>query len=579
MALNVSLILRAQTEQFKGQLRAAGDELREVGGEARAAGGSIRGTFSAAVGTAQQALGRLRTVATTTFASLRRGFRTGISQLGLQVQDIAVQLEAGVDPLRIFVQQGSQIAGAFGPAGAAIGAVLAVTGAVAAAFVSAGSSADEAAKATTSFKAAMEGLNQAIGDSIVGAGKIAEAYGGVSREFQRLGALDLERRTREQTRALEDQRAALEGIAEELEAAAERREFLRGITDIGGLAGALPSAEAVQELLAQFRESGDVIAFAEALQQLGASDEGLQSLADRALDAAAQLETLTAQVEETARAREAVAALATDGADELGRLQGSLQETQDEVGRTTEAFGQMYEDVVGNSIIPDMVTEVGSWFDRLGSEMGSKSEEAAAEVEGTFSGLNRSVSHELASMVTQGKLTLTDFASSAESILSRIFQRFLEAGLSSAFSGAGTTTATSGGGGGAQTMDMLHRGGVVGAPGAPKRSISAALFAGAERYHRGGTVLEPGEVPIVARRGERISQPGAADGGGSRVTVNVIDQRSGGELVETRRRRGPSGIETVDVIIRDRMRQAISRGDLDTVLAARFGTKPALGTR
>ena len=51
-----------------------------------------------------------------------------IQQLGYQIGDFAVQVQGGTSVLTAFVQQGSQIAGAFGPWGAAIGAAGAVVG-------------------------------------------------------------------------------------------------------------------------------------------------------------------------------------------------------------------------------------------------------------------------------------------------------------------------------------------------------------------------------------------------------------------------------------------------------------------
>ena len=47
-------------------------------------------------------------------------------QLSVQIQDVAVQLESGTDAIRVFAQQGPQIAAIFGPSGAAFGAILAV---------------------------------------------------------------------------------------------------------------------------------------------------------------------------------------------------------------------------------------------------------------------------------------------------------------------------------------------------------------------------------------------------------------------------------------------------------------------
>jgi hypothetical protein len=56
-------------------------------------------------------------------------------QLGFQVQDIAVQLQSGTNAMIVFGQQGSQIAGAFGPGGAIVGAVIAVGAAIGTALV------------------------------------------------------------------------------------------------------------------------------------------------------------------------------------------------------------------------------------------------------------------------------------------------------------------------------------------------------------------------------------------------------------------------------------------------------------
>lgn len=77
--------------------------------------------------------------------------RGAVQQLGFQVQDIAVQLQAGTNALVVLGQQGSQIAGLFGPTGAVVGALLAVGSAVAYALLpsimSSKSAADELQKA------------------------------------------------------------------------------------------------------------------------------------------------------------------------------------------------------------------------------------------------------------------------------------------------------------------------------------------------------------------------------------------------------------------------------------------------
>jgi len=56
--------------------------------------------------------------------------KNGAQQLGFQIQDIAVQLQGGTSPFVALGQQGSQIAGIFGPGGAALGAVIAIGSAI-----------------------------------------------------------------------------------------------------------------------------------------------------------------------------------------------------------------------------------------------------------------------------------------------------------------------------------------------------------------------------------------------------------------------------------------------------------------
>ena len=54
--------------------------------------------------------------------------RFAIGNAAAQVQDIVVSLEGGQDALRVFIQQGSQIASAFGPVGVAVGTLGALVG-------------------------------------------------------------------------------------------------------------------------------------------------------------------------------------------------------------------------------------------------------------------------------------------------------------------------------------------------------------------------------------------------------------------------------------------------------------------
>ncbi|AUX74321.1 phage tail length tape measure family protein [Erwinia pyrifoliae] len=68
-------------------------------------------------------------------ASSANRLRTISGQMGYQLQDVAVQLQMGQSALMVFAQQGSQMAGAFGPSGAVVGAVIAVAGAIGSALI------------------------------------------------------------------------------------------------------------------------------------------------------------------------------------------------------------------------------------------------------------------------------------------------------------------------------------------------------------------------------------------------------------------------------------------------------------
>jgi hypothetical protein len=90
------------------------------------------------------------------------------AQVGLQVQDIAVQAQMGVAATTILAQQGSQLLGAFGPTGAILGGILAIGAAATGVFMKMG---DDAA--TVEEKA------QTLADAI---DKIAENAGKLQSE-------------------------------------------------------------------------------------------------------------------------------------------------------------------------------------------------------------------------------------------------------------------------------------------------------------------------------------------------------------------------------------------------------------
>lgn len=96
----------------------------------------------------------------------QRVLRGQFQNLAFQVQDVAVQLEMGTAPLRVFTQQAGQIAQIFGPMGAAIGIVVTVLGALAGAFLGAKAAAAETADELKDFDDALSKQLKTVDDVV-----------------------------------------------------------------------------------------------------------------------------------------------------------------------------------------------------------------------------------------------------------------------------------------------------------------------------------------------------------------------------------------------------------------------------
>jgi hypothetical protein len=561
MALNVSVVLRANADQLEGELGEAKAALRGLGSEAKSAGSAMSSGLAQGTGV----LDRLRGLAGTVRGSFATA-RNAIGQLALQAQDVAVGLASGQSPFTVLAQQGSQIASLFGPGGAIVGAALAGAGLIAATFLRMGDGLSAAERAANSFKTAMDGVNDTVGKGIAGVEALTKSYAAMSAEMRRVETLRIARETREFEAALPAQQKAMQELLSRAASAVRGDDaaFFSSLADPGA---------AVRRL----RELSPVDA-AEALNDMAAATPALREFADQAEEIARASAEATEQLRHLGEAGRALEALAAGAEAELGgRLTGQLKGVQSEVEATTGAFEQMYQDVVGGSYVPDMVTEASAWFDTLATDMTAKSEDATSTVAAAFAGLDRQVSYRLGAMVAHGKTRLEDFASFARDITGQILGSLISVGLNAGFGAlfSGGNAATAGAAGSGQAMpEVLHGGGIAGAGGNPKRAAPWALFAAAPRYHQG--VLRAGEVPAILMRGERVTPAGQAAGGGQ---VNIYDQRKGGEAIQTRERRGPNGQRELDILVRDRVESQLARGDHDVAMAARYGVRPALGRR
>ncbi|SAH72663.1 hypothetical protein [Enterobacter hormaechei] len=116
---------------------------------------------------------KLNTTVTKTAGAVSGGLRSGMQQAGYQIQDFIVQVQGGQSALVAFSQQGSQLAGAFGPGGAVFGAVIAL-GSVLIGSLSAalGSTKDEMEQ----LKTAAETLNKVVVINSQGVAALSNGY-------------------------------------------------------------------------------------------------------------------------------------------------------------------------------------------------------------------------------------------------------------------------------------------------------------------------------------------------------------------------------------------------------------------
>ena len=141
-------------------------------------------------------------------------------------------------------------------------------------------------------------------------------------------------------------------------------------------------------------------------------------------------------------------------------------------------------------------------------------------------GAFQSAENAIGDFVKTGKLDFRDLVTSMIADLAKLAaRRFILGPIANALSGAL-------GGAGGIFANILHAGGMVGAPG-PGRMVPALAFANAPRMHAGGWAgIKPDEVPAILQRGERVLSRREAAGYGQssapavNVTIRVRDAES-----------------------------------------------------
>lgn len=123
-------------------------------------------------------LNKLDTQVSATSKGVSSGLRSSVQQAGYQIQDFIVQVQGGQSALVAFSQQGSQLAGAFGPGGAIVGALIALGTVVAGTLIS---SLNGGKSAMDALKDAAERMNDVISVSSQGIAALSDKYANLAR--------------------------------------------------------------------------------------------------------------------------------------------------------------------------------------------------------------------------------------------------------------------------------------------------------------------------------------------------------------------------------------------------------------
>lgn len=105
-------------------------------------------------------------------------WKSSMQQAGYQVQDFIIQVQGGQSALVAFAQQGSQLAGAFGPGGAVVGAVIALSSVIAGVLIT---SLNGGKNAMDALKDAAEAMDKVITISSQGVAALSDKYAALAR--------------------------------------------------------------------------------------------------------------------------------------------------------------------------------------------------------------------------------------------------------------------------------------------------------------------------------------------------------------------------------------------------------------
>lgn len=316
----------------------------------------------------------------------------------------------------------------------------------------------------------------------------------------------------------------------------------------------LQRTEREQKILTELRKSGSeaTIAQGQSLQDFlaGLSQE------ERALaEATGLLYDRQQAIEDQTAADERHAEVLADLADRMMALRPPLEQAIFAADQwRTEALAGLDETAAGYQEFADQVEEIyGSmladayeedldnrrdWAAGVQRALRDAADEAgddARAFEDLTTGALQNAEDAWVNFARTGKLSLADLGQFMQDWALRYsFQKLIQPGLEGGIEMLAGSAGTSSGGGSSGFLSALgslfasSAGSSAGASAAPPRffhgggrvdggprTMAPGLFAMAQRYHDGGIVLKPGEVPAILKAGEFVSTPEQFDNMGS----------------------------------------------------------------
>ncbi|MBB6797608.1 tail protein (tape measure) [Escherichia coli] len=205
-------------------------------------------------------------------------WKNSMQQAGYQVQDFIIQVQGGQSALVAFSQQGSQLAGAFGPGGVVLGSVIAISSVIAGALIT---SLNGGKNAMEALKDAIETTDKVITVSQNGVAALSDKYADLAQTNIAVATLM-------KKQAELELQAALSNVSKEVQKASS--DFISfGDSLMSSLGGGYASVKLFNDYLSTLNITTND--FSEAWKQAAASGQAGQSTMNSMVATVAALST------------------------------------------------------------------------------------------------------------------------------------------------------------------------------------------------------------------------------------------------------------------------------------------------